>query len=161
MDAEMVKTDVVANAAVVTGPTVEQLKAELEALKAKLAAPVVVVAAPPMSIEEAKAFVAKFEGKRGRRPAAFFEAQKIAGTVSPEEAKAKKMAAKAEVKSKAALKKLTTAANKAQKVAAKAAASARKVEKRHTKALKTEAETAEIAVNLLTQLNALTGVEGA
>lgn len=99
------------------------LQAELAALKAKLG-PTAVTPAPkkvvapkvakpaakskktaakaavaladkiPMTVEEAKKFVAKFNGKKGRRPAAFYEAQEIAGlsteTIAPAKVKAAK-----------------------------------------------------------------------
>jgi hypothetical protein len=43
----------------------------------------------PMSVEAAKKYVAKFLGKKGRRPAAFYEAQKIIGAAGTEAAATK------------------------------------------------------------------------
>jgi hypothetical protein len=75
--------DTDSNGAADTSPTVVALQAELAALKAKAAAKAVKPAAVSedkvMTVAEAVAFMATFEGKKGRRPASFYEAKKIAG----------------------------------------------------------------------------------
>lgn len=87
--------DTDSNGAADTSPTVVALQAELAALKAKAAAKVAKPAAVAaedkgMTVAEAVAFMATFEGKKGRRPASFYEAQKIAGVVAEADGKAKK-----------------------------------------------------------------------
>jgi hypothetical protein len=63
--------------------SVEQLQKELAVLQKELAAkqlaPSISKLEPKsgMTIAEAKAFVASFEGKRGRRPAAFYAAEEV------------------------------------------------------------------------------------
>jgi len=109
--------------------------------KVKVAKPAKVKAAKPakakqasepqeaMTVEAATKYVASFAGKKGRRPAAFYEAQKIAGlstqTVAPAKtdkvvAKVAKAAAKLEAK---ALKASIKAEAKAAKAAAQPAKS--------------------------------------
>jgi methylphosphotriester-DNA--protein-cysteine methyltransferase len=131
-------------------PTVEQLMAEVEALKNKLAqtgGPVVNVPVE-MTLEEAQSFVAKFEGKRGRRPAEFYEAMKLIEASTPKPSKeevkaAKKLAretAKMEAASQLAQKaklraaaKALTDADRVGKLVAKADAEVSRAQKRATK----------------------------
>lgn len=121
-------TDLPGSGAIVP-PTVEQLMAELAVVKAQLAA--APAAKPPkMTLEEATAHVATFEGKRGRRPASFHAAMKIVGKVR---AKAAKLEAAAAREQKAAVlkagRKAAKAVEKAQKAADAAAAAELKVQK--------------------------------
>ena len=75
---------------------VKQPKAAAKVAKAAAKAVKLVQETKPMTVEEAKAFVASFEGKKGRRPAAFYEAQKLAGGVTGKTKKVKAVVKKAE-----------------------------------------------------------------
>jgi len=130
-------------------PVAKPAKSAKAAKVVKKVAKVALVPSEPKSltVEEAKAFVATFAGKKGRRPAAFYAAQKIAGvSVEPKATKAvkpEKLAAKA---AKAAKKeaKLVAKAEKAlakglkkkAKEDAKAAKLAAKAEKKAAKPVK-------------------------
>ena len=139
-----VVTEVVVN----PSTTVEALKAELAALKAKLES--VTPAAPvPMTLEEAKAHMAEFEGKRGRRPASFYEAREIVKAAEP---KPDPAVVKAQLK----------AAKEAAKLEAKAALEAEKtenhraaLEKAYIKALKASDKVAKVFLALSTKTEAL------
>lgn len=107
------------------------------------------VESTPMTVEQAKAFVATFEGKKGRRPASFYEAQKIAGipsgaaSVKPAKSPAKEAKALAKAE-KLAAKELKAAIKaeklKAEKLAKSLAKEAKAVAKAATKAEKTAAK---------------------
>jgi CelD/BcsL family acetyltransferase involved in cellulose biosynthesis len=128
--------------------TVDALKAELAALKAKLES--VTPAAPvPMTLEEAKAHMAEFEGKRGRRPASFYEAREIVKAAEP---KPDPAVVKAQLK----------AAKEAAKLEAKAALEAEKTENRraalekaYNKAKKASDKVAKVFLALSTKAEAL------
>jgi len=94
--------------------TVDALQKQVEELKAKLAAalPAPVV---PMTVEEARAFMATFAGKRGRRPVSFREAEAIVNAAMTDADKAKEKAAAKAAKVEAKVE------AKAAKVAKKAA----------------------------------------
>ena len=112
-----------------TTPTlsVEALMAQVEELKAKLASATPVAATPPpeaapavpMTVEEAKALMATFAGKRGRRPAIFREAEAIVeASLTAEDKAAAKAQAKADAKAAREAKKAAKAAKKAARVLA-------------------------------------------
>jgi hypothetical protein len=141
-------------------PTVEQLQAELAALKAKMAEQPVVAA---MTLEDAQTLVASFEGKRGRRPADFYVAERIIRKSTSKEdkaaakaaAKAAKLEAKAAKVTKAeertrerAIAKAVKASNTAQKLADAAGKAVAAATKRATKLALRAAELAEKAVEL-------------
>jgi len=124
--------------------TVEALMKEVDELKAKLAvassvSSVVTIATNPpiitaaMTVEEAKAHVASFEGKRGRRPASFLAAQAL-------------IDASLTAEDKAAAKEARKAAAKAAKVAAKEAKAAKKAA-RHLATLTTRMVAAKAATD--------------
>jgi hypothetical protein len=147
-----------------TAPTisVEALMAQVEELKAKLAAtapPPVPEAAPvvPMTVEEAKAFIATFAGKRGRRPATFREAEAIVSAsltdadkaAAKAAAKALKVALKVKAKEEKAAKKAGRALAALNAKAAAAKAATEKVAKVFLR-LSTKSEALEAQVKALT-----------
>jgi hypothetical protein len=74
-----------------------------------------------MTVSEAQAFVASFAGKRGRRPAAFYAAEKLAGvSVEPKAAAKGEKPDKADAKAAKALKTEAKLAAEAEKALAKA-----------------------------------------
>lgn len=141
-------TPVVAPVVLTDTSTVDALKAELAALKAKLES--VTPAAPvPLTLDEAKAHMAEFEGKRGRRPASFYAAAEIVKAAEPKPDPAVvKAALKAE---KEAIK----AAAKAKAEAAKAKASRAELEKQVAKAKKASDKVAKVFLALSTKHEAL------
>lgn len=148
---EVVTTPVVPSVtAVAVNPTlsVDALKAELEALKAKLAA--VTPAAPvPMTLEEAKVHMAQYEGKRGRRPASFYEAEAIVEAAQP---KVDPAIAKAAAKEARALAKAEAKAAEEAKAAKRSRAA---LEKAVTKAKKASDKVAKVFLALSTKHEAL------
>jgi len=116
--------------------TVDALKAELAALKAKLEA-VTPPAPVAMTLEEAKTHMAKYEGKRGRRPASFYEAEAIVEAAQPKvdpaiakaAAKEAKLAAKLEAKAALEAKEAKASRAALEKACAKAKKASDKVAK--------------------------------
>jgi hypothetical protein len=99
-----------------------------KAVKAPKAAKVKPAAAEPMTEAAAKTLIAKYAGKKGRRPAAFHEAQKLLG-IDPKAANV----AKAGVAEKKAAKADKKAALKAAAIQAKADKKAAKLAKKTAK----------------------------
>jgi len=116
-------------------------------------APKVEAEAKPMSHLAAKTYVASFEGKKGRRPVAFYEAQKLLGiepgtkTVKVKAPKAAKVAKapKAGAEEKKAAKVAAKAAKAEKKAAEKAAVLQAKADKKAAKAAKKTAKLEAIA----------------